>query len=182
MTDLRSPEERRKDALDYLGERTGTLEFRFLRYSAVADELFARGMNDSSLLADLGAGGCDFDFYLRTVRGWKGRYLPVDAAIDGTDLNNGWYPSARFDFVVAIELLEHLHDPQGLVSDAVFHSRVFVATTPNTDELGEVMVRSMDRTHVRPINAFDLSEWDATDVQVRSFFGKPRDSLLAVWA
>jgi hypothetical protein len=173
--------DRRQAALDYLAERTGTLEYRFLRYAAVADELFARGLDDDSLLADLGAGRCDFDFYLRAVRGWKGRYLPVDASIDGVNLDDGWHPRVGVDFAVAIELLEHLRRPQRLVRDAVQWARVFVATTPNTDELGDEHVRKIDRTHVRPIFQGDLANWGADVVEVRSFFGKPNDSLLAVW-
>ncbi len=173
--------DRRQAALDYLAERTGTLEYRFLRYAAVADELFARGLDDGSLLADLGAGTCDFDVYLRAVRGWKGRYLPVDASIDGVDLDDGWYPRVGVDFAVAIELLEHLHSPQGLVRDAVQWAGVFVATTPNTDVLGDEYVRAIDRTHVRPIYMQDLHDWGVSEVRARSFFGKPDDSLLAVW-
>lgn len=176
-----SQSDRRQAALDYLAERTGTLEYRFIRYGAVADELFARGLDDGSLLADLGAGRCDFDFYLRAVRGWKGRYLPVDASIDGVDLDEGWCPRVGVDFAVAIELLEHLHRPQGLVRDAVQWSRVFVATTPNTDELGDAHMRAIDRTHVSPLYHSQLEGWGADSVEVRSFFGKPADSLLAVW-
>jgi len=175
--------DRRQDALDYLAERTGTLEYRFQRYAAVADELFARGMDDSSLLADLGAGGCDFDFYLRAVRGWKGRYLPVDASIDGTDLEQlGWtYPIGGTDFTVAIELLEHISTPSSLLDDMLLAAPVVVITTPNTDVLGEEYVRAIDRTHVRPIWESELRDWGATEIKARSFFGKERDSLLAVW-
>lgn len=172
---------RRELALDYLNERTGTLEYRFIRYSAVADELFARGMSDHSILVDLGAGTCDFDFYLRTVRGWKGRYLPVDASIDGTDFEDGWCPRVTFDFAVAIELLEHVTKPYQLTQDILRKAKVFVATTPNTDELGETYVRAIDRTHVRPIYKADLEVWHANPIKVCSFFGKPKDSLLAVW-
>lgn len=172
---------RRQEALDYLGERTGTIEYRFIRYAAVADELYARGFGDSSILVDLGAGTCEFDFYLRTVRGWKGRYLPVDAAIDGTDFENGWKPMVDFEYVVAIELLEHLTCPLVFVSDVLAAcSGVFVATTPNTDVLGADYVRKIDRTHISPLRASDLEAVGAT-VTERSFFGKDRDSLLGVW-
>lgn len=174
-------EMRRQEALDYLGERTGTLEYRFIRYAAVADELFARGMTDASILADLGAGQCDFDFYLRTVRGWKGRYLPVDASIDGTDFEEGWRPRIHFDFVVAIELLEHLRHPHRLVADVLSVVGVFVATTPNTEVLGADYVREIDRTHVSPLDTMDLDIMGAESVSVHSFFGRPNDSLLAVW-
>ena len=172
--------DRREAALAYLDERTGTLEYRFLRYAAVADELFAQGMDDRSLLVDLGAGTCDFDFYLRTVRGWKGRYVPVDASIDGTDLAD-WTPMVRYDFVVAIEVLEHLTCPELLLDRLLPWAGCLVATTPNTDELGDTFVREIDRTHACPIYQHDLENWGANKVEVLSFFGKPDDSLLAVW-
>lgn len=178
---MTTPAQRRKDALAYLNERTGTLEYRFIRYGAVADELFARGMDDSSLLADLGAGAGDFDFYLRSVRGWKGRYLPVDASIDGTDLNDPWIPKVVFDFVTAIELLEHLKIPRHLVSDVMRRTDVFVATTPNTEQLGRERVVEMDRTHITPLYPSDLVSMNVASFQVRSFFGRTNDSLLAVW-
>jgi hypothetical protein len=156
------------------------MEYRFIRYAAVADELFAHGMNDNSVLADLGAGMCDFDFYLRTVRGWKGRYVPIDASIDGTDLEV-WEPVVRFDFAVAIEVLEHMHQPERFVDMLSGWVNHLVITTPNTDELGEHYVKAIDETHVRPIYRADLEAWGADGVAVRSFFGKPNDSLLAVW-
>lgn len=171
---------RRESALAYLAERTGTMEYRFIRYSAVADALYARGLSDTSLLVDLGAGTCDFDFYLRTVRGWKGRYLPVDASIDGTDLDR-WTPLASYDYAVAIELLEHLRDPKRLVLMMRTWSNVFVATTPNTDVLGEEAVVKMDRTHITPLRSWQLEGWGAECVSIHSFFGQPNDSLLAVW-
>ena len=169
-------------ALEYLGERTGTLEYRFQRYAAVADELYARGLDDSMIIADLGAGSGDFAFYLRAVRGYKGRYLPVDTAIDGTDLSMGWKTDVTFDFVVSIELIEHLATPDLLVQDAREAAlRAFVATTPNTDVLGDYYVMAIDRTHVRPIWSKDLVDWGAKSVKVASFFGRENDSLLAVW-
>ncbi len=178
-----SSEKRRRAALDYLSQRTGRLEYRFLRYAAVADELFANGMGDSSLLADLGAGGCDFDFYLRTVRGWKGRYLPVDASIDGTDLEQ-WFPSlsVSYDYTVAIELLEHLHNPDEFLGRIRPIAGCVVITTPHTDVLGSEYVLEIDRTHVRPIYERDLRAWGANKIGVYSFFGRKRDSLLAVWS
>lgn len=171
----------RRAALDYLAERTGTLEYRFQRYAAVADELFARGLDDSKIIADLGAGMGDFAFYLRAVRGFKGRYLPVDGSIDGTNLERGWRPKVDFDFVTAIELLEHLNNPERLLKDMRAAASVVVITTPNTGALGEDYVRGMDRTHVSPLFDFQLEKWGASKVEIRSFFGKPNDSLLAVW-
>lgn len=172
----------RQFAIEYLGERTGTLEYRFQRYAAVADELQAAGLDDSRIIADLGAGMGDFDFYLRTIRGFKGRYLPVDAAINGVDLSMGWRPPVTFDFVTAIELIEHLASPEKLIDEAVnAATKAVIITTPNTDALGESYVKRIDRTHVRPIYEHDLRAWGADKIVEASFFGKPDDSYLAVW-
>lgn len=172
---------RRQQAEEYLAERKGRMEYRFLRYAAVSDELFARGLSDSSLLMDVGAGMCDFDFYLRTVRGWKGRYLPVDASIDGVDIGTlAWFPPSA-DFITAIEVVEHLTDPWAFVGKLKMAAGVAVAlTTPNTDVLGEQAVRDMDRTHVTPIYAEQLTR-HGFRVEPWGFFGTPEDSLLAVW-
>lgn len=175
--------DRQQDAEQYLSERTGRLEYRFLRYGAVADALEARGLDDSSLLADFGAGMCDFDFYLRSVRGWKGRYVPIDASIDGVDLGDPtWFPRIRPDFSTAIEVVEHLPDWQRFVWKLRHVTReAVVLTTPNTDVLGAEYVREMDRTHVSPVWRNQLhAAGFATHVE--SFFGQPGDSLLAVSA
>lgn len=169
--------EARDGALAYLAQRRGTLEYRFVRYSAVADELYAMGLDDDCLLVDVGAGTCDLDFYLRTERGYKGRYLPVDAAIDGTDLEI-WRPPLRADFFVAVELLEHLENARALAVTMIGAADGgVVVTTPNTNELGMQAVRDMDATHVRPIFGEELRSWGFR-VQERSFFGQDRDSML----
>jgi len=175
-------QERREQALMYLAERTGKLEYRFIRYAAVADELYAMGLTDQHIICDVGAGMGDFDFYMRTVRGYKGRYVPVDAAIDGTDLV-GWEPPVTFDFITAIEVLEHLHKEaaQSLLVRMLVRMRYgLVITTPNTDVLGYQTVVHMDRTHVNPIYQQDLFRMGAV-VKEQSFFGQPNDSLLATW-
>jgi len=171
---------RRVDALAYLGERTGSIEYRFLRYAAVADELERMGLDNKQLLVDVGAGTCDLDFYMRAVRGWKGRYLPVDASIDGVDLHH-WVPSMPIDFAVAIEVLEHLAHPAGLVERIMARTRRLVITTPNTEVLGEDRVLRMDRTHQRPLYIRDLEAMGATRISERSFFGLEADTLLATW-
>lgn len=167
----------RADALAYLAQRRGTMEYRFVRYSAVADELYAMGMGDGSLLVDVGAGACDLDFYLRTERGWKGRYLPVDASIDGTDLEV-WRPPVRADYFAAVEVLEHLVNARALAVHMIGAADGgVVVTTPNTDVLGTQAVRDMDATHVRPIFGAELGSWGFR-VRTRSFFGQPDDSML----
>jgi hypothetical protein len=166
--------------LAYLGERTGTLEYRFLRYAVVADELERLGLREQSLLADIGAGSCDFDFYLRTVRGFRGRYLPIDGSIDGTNLET-WRPSCDLDLACAIEVLEHLKHPAVLVRRILRKCRFLVVTTPNKDQLGPEAVMAMDTTHLTPLGHDDLQYMGATRIRACSFFGRFQDTLLAAW-
>lgn len=107
MTDAGRRETRRDRSLAYLAERTGTYEYRCLRYAAAWNRLEQLGLAAHDLIVDVGAGMCDLDRYGRTVRAWDGRYLPVDGAIDGTDLNT-WHPTFEADFYVALELIEQL--------------------------------------------------------------------------
>lgn len=176
-----SAEKFRAECLRYLDERTGRLEYRFIRYGAVADELYALGFTDRSILCDVGAGAGDFDFYLRAVRGFKGRYLPIDGAIDGVELNT-WAPHVSYDFITALEIIEHLQAPDRLVDELKRKARYgLVITTPNTDTLGFGAVLEMDRTHIHPVREADLWRWGAKRVENRSFFGQKDDSFLAVF-
>lgn len=164
----------------YMDERSGRMEYRFIRYAFVADALFKLGLVDNNLIVDVGAGYCDFDFYMRAVRGWKGRYLPVDGCIDGTDLEHG-YGLYRPDFVVCLEVLEHLRNWDKLLEQMKAEcGRGLVVTTPNTNKLGHQAVVDMDRTHVSPLYKRDLAS-RGLDVTMHSFFGEKDDSLLGVY-
>jgi hypothetical protein len=160
---------------EYLDQRSGTFEFRCIRYEAVTDRLLALGLEDGDLIVDVGAGRCEFDHYLRTRRGLHVRYVPVDGSIDGTDLEK-WIPPFASDFFVAIELLEHLNDPIRLMNEMMGTAlKGIVATTPNpltTDVLG------MDYTHKTEIfpETFEQFGWDVREV---TLFGQEQDSLLA---
>jgi hypothetical protein len=160
----------------YMQERRGDYAFRSTtRYRSVACELQAMGLNDSHIIVDVGAGSCQFDHYLRTELGWCGRYLPVDAVLDGTDLET-WTPKMPADFFVCIEVLEHLVNPWGLMNAMQDMARIgVVATTPNP---ATVDVLACDPTHVTPIpaTAFWLRGWH---VQAESLFGKNGDTLVA---
>jgi len=165
---------------EYLSQRTGKLEYRFVRFESVTNELEIMGLNDDTTILDVGAGMCEFDFYLRTVRGFKGRYVPLDASIDGIDLEN-WIPIVRFDFVTGLEIIEHMRNPVRLIDMMKLSSRKgVVITTPNTDVLGEDGVVSMDSDHVSPIYIKTL-EHQGLNVSERNFFGREKDSLLGVW-
>jgi hypothetical protein len=159
----------------YLNERCSSYWFRCRRYKAVADKLFELGLKDSHTMFDLGAGRCDFDYYMRTTRKWRGRYVPIDGSIDGTNLEK-WFP-VEAEWYVAIEVVEHLSFPIHFLWDCMYHVRKgMVITTPNpktTDVLG------MDPTHITPVYANQLRDPLLFKVETRSFFGKPKDSLLA---
>lgn len=168
---------RQRDAEQYLSERTGTYEYRTQRYSAVYN-LIQTGLGrfkDESLIIDLGAGAGDFDYFLRHDKGYFGRYMPVDAALDGTDLET-YDIQVKANVIVAIEVVEHLHQAERLMAQMMNNrTGIAVITTPNA---GVQDVLALDRTHVREFRAEDLRAlgWQ---VEVRSFFGKPDDSLLA---
>ena len=158
----------------YRDTRRGTYEFRAqTRYRDVADRLFAMGLNNSHTVVDVGAGSCQFGRYLRE-RGFQGEYMPVDAVIDGTDLER-WVPLRRYDFFVCIEVIEHLHNPGVLMASLLRAARVgVVVTTPNSEA---VDVLGCDPTHVSVVEPDILSVYFT--VERHTWFDIPNDSLLA---
>lgn len=168
---------------NYMDERTGKYEYRAIRYRRAIDEMYRKGFDDSMTVVDVGAGMTEFDYCLRVEYNWRGRYIPVDGGIDGTDLNN-WTPPREAHWFVALELLEHLHNWRNLltVMQNMAH-RGIVVSTPNpftTDVLG------MDHTHVTEIFPQDLEDFNFT-VTAETFYGgvfsggKP-DSLFGSWS
>jgi hypothetical protein len=150
---------------------------RKARYQVASDRLHRGGFCDRDILMDLGAGGTELDYCLRTEHGWRGRYAPVDGWIDGTDLE-GWTPRRRPDWFAALEVLEHLQDPQSLIDMMREHAeRGFVLTTPNADV---VDVLAMDEDHVHAINREQLEGWGIY-VTVHTFYGTPDDGLCGLW-
>lgn len=160
----------------YLGERSGKYEWRSVRYRAAGDFMFP-SLKHSDTLYDIGAGMTEFDYCLRVDFDWRGRYIPIDGGIDGTDLTT-WYPPRRADWFVGLEIIEHLFEWQSLVEDMQENAdKGVVISTPNprtTDVLG------MDRTHVSVITPGELEVLGFT-VEERSFYGQPADSLFATW-
>ena len=70
----------------YQESRKGTYEFRSrTRYKAVYDRLILLGLTNGDCIIDVGAGSCQFHRFLQDHR-FRGSYIPVDAALDGTDL------------------------------------------------------------------------------------------------
>lgn len=161
----------------YLLSRTGTYEQRSVRYARAIGALFSFGLSDESLVVDVGAGWTELDYMLRTGFNWRGRYWPLDCAIDGTDLN-AWEPGRDVDFFVCLEILEHLRNPTRLLLSLMSRARrAIVCSVPNpstTDVLG------MDPTHVTKVGP-DLFRALGFSVQEVSFYGRPADSLFAVW-
>jgi hypothetical protein len=172
-----TPQEQIRACDGYLAARTGKYEWRRVRYLATLNALQGRGLADHHTVIDVGAGWTELDVCLRVDGGWRGRYIPVDGCVDGTDLEV-WTPWRDADFFVALELLEHLEDPERLARELQrATTSALIVSTPNpatTDVLG------MDSTHVTPIRAEELAGW-GFDVRERSFYGQPADSLFGVW-
>lgn len=175
----------------YLKARTGRYEWRCVRYDAALTAMHTLGLNDAHTVVDVGSGWGEFGARLHSMSFhpfrdpqagiWhpsRARYIPVDAAIDGVDLNN-WVPPRRAEFFVALEVLEHLENPHSMMCRmSGYADRAVIVSTPNpetTDVLG------MDRTHKTPVSRIDL-EAKGFYVTERSFYGKPADSLFGVWS
>lgn len=160
----------------YLATRTSTHEQRLPRYRAVASILRDAGLSDRDTLCDVGAGWTDFDAHLRTGLRWRGRYWPVDGALDGQDLNY-WVPPRRAEWFVAIEVLEHLLWPfQLLYRMCAAADKGVVITTPNP---AVVDVLALDPTHQSVLPADTLRRGMGMEVREVELFGQERDSLLA---
>jgi len=166
----------------YMDDRTGKYEFRAVRYRHVIEAMFKNGLDDSMTIFDVGAGMTEFDYCLRAEYNWRGRYIPVDGGIDGTDLNV-WGPPRECHWFVALELVEHLWNWRQLTDLMRAKASVgVVLSTPNpktTDVLG------MDPTHVTEVHKFDLMR-QGFAVYEETFYGgvfsngEP-DSLFGVW-
>ncbi len=165
-------------AEEYLRARTGSYHQRKNRYRVAGDAMVQAGLNDESLVVDLGAGWTELDYYLRVERGWRGRYWPVDAMFDGTDLDL-FVPPRPADFFVALEVLEHLRHPLRLLRLSIqLATRGVVVSVPNPDTTD---VLGMDPTHKSVITSGMLEACGMT-VEVVSCYGNPNDTLFAVFA
>lgn len=162
----------------YLNERTGKYAWRRVRYLAAVDAMQKCGLQDSHTVVDVGAGWTEFSICLRKDGHSHARYFPVDGCLDGTDLEL-WVPPRPAEFFVALELLEHLADPDRLVCEIQHKcSKAFIISTPNpktTDVLG------MDTTHKTEITESMLRGWEFDLIEEASFYGQERDSIFAVW-
>ena len=158
----------------YLQQRTSCYEFRSIRYGAVYEQMKNMGLKKSDSVMDIGAGDCEFERYLREQNHF-GDYVPIDGLIDGTDLNL-WTPKHSANFLVAIEVIEHLLNPFRMLSVMeMFATKGAIVTTPNPSV---VDVYSMDETHISEMTASDFCSlgWK---VVPQIFFAEYEDSLLA---
>lgn len=163
----------------YLADRRGTYAYRSrTRYKGVYDKLRAMGLEDGHSILDLGAGDCHFGRYIYE-QGWRGTYRPVDASIDGTDLER--YRLPDWPWIVAIEVVEHLIRPMDFLSGMVAHaSRGAVITTPNCRVVDVV---GCDPTHVSIVTIEQLRALGFA-VKTESWFSEKhqpsqQDTLLA---
>jgi hypothetical protein len=167
---------------NYMDERTGKYEYRAVRYRHAIDVMYAHGLDDSMTIVDVGAGMTEFDITLRHEYNWRGRYIPVDGGIDGTDLE-WWSPPREAHWFVALELVEHLLLWPRLVGAMQAKAQKgVVLSTPNprtTDVLG------MDHTHKCEVHHNELTDMGFR-VSEETFYGgvfsngEP-DSLFGVW-
>lgn len=162
---------------DYLAARTGNYGWRSVRYHAAIQQMLNHSLTDQMTLVDVGAGWTEFDYCLRAEYHWRGRYIPVDGGIDGTDLET-WRPPRAAEWLVGLEIIEHMAFPHRLINVMKDAAAIgVVLSTPNprtTDVLG------MDPTHKTPIYRSSL-EIHGFTVEERSFYGQPEDSLFAWW-
>jgi hypothetical protein len=156
----------------YLAGRRATYEMREARFRLVHDRMEELGLTDNDVVFDLGAGHCQFDYFLRHQH-WQGVYVPVDGSIDGTDLNL-WTPKMQPDFFVLSEVLEHLEIPYNLLRRLAPRKGI-VLTTPNP---AVVDVLACDEDHKRVIEPKVLVEMGFT-VEAYQCFGKEQDTLVA---
>lgn len=163
-----------EEADAYLAARTGTYEFRCQRYRAAAEILKGWGLDDTHTVMDVGAGWTEFDACLRIEYGWKGRYIPVDACVDGRDVAVSGLPRTA-DFIVCLELIEHLRAPLAFLALLKDSARGVVLSTPNP---ATTDVLAMDSTHQTPVREVELLK-RGFQTKVCSFFGNPDDSILA---
>lgn len=170
---------------NYLDERSGKYEFRAVRYRFAIEAMFNVGLDDSMTIFDVGAGMTEFDYCLRAEYGWRGRYIPIDGGVDGTDINL-WVPPRWAHWFVALEVIEHLKQPFACLDTWNQYATMgVIVSTPNprtTDVLG------MDPTHLCEVSAKDLHWASAGGMKVteQTFYGgvfsngEP-DSLFGIW-
>lgn len=172
----------------YMNEREGKYEYRAIRYRAAIDWMIANGLDDTMTVVDVGAGMTEFDYCLRAEYGFRGRYIPVDGGIDGTDLNV-WTPPRQAHFFVALELVEHLTEWKSLLAKMKDKATVGVVLSTPDPVLTDVL--AMDPTHVTDEIDIPMLMQQGMNVGQFRFYGgvfnRPEyktsatDAFLATW-
>ena len=145
---------------------------RKIRYQVASEQMRRGGLDDRDAVIDVGAGGTELDFRLRTGHGWRGRYVPVDGWMDGTDLECR-SPARPFEWFAVLEVLEHLHDPFRLLRELMKSAATgLVVTTPNP------FVH--DPTHFTPITR-EMPEDAGMATSLHDCYGDPEDGIAGLW-
>jgi len=178
MIDTTNSETIKETCRAYQDSRRSTYEFRCLRYDAVIDAMIEMGLEPFDHVLDVGCGRGEMETRLKE-RGFNGcLWEGIDGSIDGVNLNT-WTPDERYDFIIAIEFLEHIHNPfMHLMMYRLFANKGVVITTPNPRT---VDVLACDPTHVSVVTP-DLLEFAKYEHSEVSLFAKPADSLLGWYA
>lgn len=169
---------------EYMASRTGKYEWRAIRYRKAAQFFHSISLSDEDTVCDLGAGWTEFDYCLRTEFDWRGRYMPLDAGMYPVDLNS-WTPNRPVEFFVALEIVEHLHDPERILRLLPEYAHKGIAiSVPNPRT---VDVYGMDPTHVSAPTEEMFRDFGYT-VQEATFYGgvysqgAKNDALFATWS
>ncbi|WP_416972509.1 phosphopantetheine-binding protein [Streptomyces sp. 4F14] len=173
-----APASRIAQAEEYLRGHVSLHFERANRFRAASSLLRQYGLNDTEILVDLGAGHTELDYFLRVEYGWRGRYAPMDAWIDGTFDLLTWKPARSVNWYAALEVLEHLENPESLIERMKESALAgFVVTTPNSKR---VDVLAQDPTHVTPLDEETLQRWGLT-TSLHNFYGQYQDGLCGLW-
>jgi hypothetical protein len=159
----------------YIGGRYSTYEFRSIRYEAVLESLRLLGLKEGDSITDVGGADGEFGKYL-SEHFPNIHYKVVDGMIDGTDLNK-WEPAEAADFMVSIEVIEHLKTPRNFLRTLnEFSKKGVVLTTPNPHVTD---VKAMDATHISEVFPVDFYA-EGYKVYPAILFFENGDSLLAI--
>lgn len=167
---------------NYLAEREGKYEYRAIRYRAAIEQMLGMGLDDTMTIVDVGAGMTEFDYCLRREYDWRGRYIPVDGGIDGTDIRT-WNPRSAHWFV-ALEIFEHMYEWREVNARMkAAASKGIVVSTPWGMACDVI---AMDPTHVTTVETRQL-ENEGFKVTYHDFYGGTygehmgKDALMGVW-
>lgn len=157
----------------YLRDRRGTYDFRCrTRYSYAWEKLLDMGLHDGDSVLDVGAGDCQLGRYM-FEKGFRGTYMPIDAAIDGTDLEYKTTALPISGWVVCLEVVEHVIKPLSLMAAMEnVARRGILISTPNCRV---VDVIGCDPTHVSVVTEAQFKAL-GYDTDTVCWFNDPKES------